>query len=108
MWRAMATKRATGVCRAGTKRRATGVAGDGDQACDRCVSSGDDEAARGPGRGESIFGPGILNYLPDRCWTAMIPVRVYNRLPRVGLRGHLASARLLCRLEHVCHVYFRC
>ena len=68
------------------------VAGEGDKAGDTCVASGDNEAARCPGRGESLFGPGIRNYLPDRCRTAMrdivIPVRVYNRLPRVGLRGH--------------------
>ena len=74
------------------------VASEDDGACDRCAASEDDEATRGTGRGESradnsIFEPGIRNYLPDQCWTAMrdrimIHARIYNRLARVGLRGH--------------------
>ena len=86
------------------------VASQDDEACDECVASEEDkacnegvegeeseagEATRGASRGESradnsFFEPGIRNYLPDQCWTAIrdrtIHARIYNRLPRVGLR----------------------
>ena len=73
------------------------VASGDDEACDECVASEDDQATRGAGRGESradnsLFEPGMQNCLADQCWTAMpdrrILARIYNRLPRVGLRGH--------------------
>ena len=48
------------------------VANEDDEAGNECVASEDDEATRGAGRGESradnsLFEPGIRNYLPDRC-----------------------------------------
>ena len=73
------------------------VASEDDEAGSECVASEDDEATRGAGRGESradnlLFEPGMRNCLADQCWTAMrdrmIPARIYNRLPRGGLRGH--------------------
>ena len=78
------------------------VAGEGDEACNECVAGKDDEASRGAGRCESrvdisLFEPGMQNCLADQCWTAMrdrrILARIYNRLPRVGLRAADMSVR---------------